>query len=177
MHPYPRFALSQKQIALFPGWSAAEAETGYSWFDASLEINGVVEAGIVLHGGCYRHRPDCNVTLEIRVGRQPGRPCVPLARVCWRSLKGGHTVQRRWNTEWAGQPVPETHYHEFALNWREDRQRMKGDNLPVARPIETPLENYEALRSYAGKVLRISNIDVVGPPPWGYDLFAGGLGR
>jgi hypothetical protein len=170
MHPYPQFIQARKLIPAFPGWSQPEAESGYSWFDVSLEIEGVVEAGFIFHGGYLRDRPDCNVTFELRVGKRPGRPCVPLARICWKSLKGGHSNDRRWESAWAGKRVPSTHYHAFELNWDEERQRMKGLNLPVAMPIAEPLETYEALRFFSGKALRISNIDVVGLPKWEYRL-------
>jgi len=47
-----------KAIARFPGWTGPEPETGYLWFDAPLEIEGVVEAGLLLRGGAVAHLQD-----------------------------------------------------------------------------------------------------------------------
>ena len=63
---------SDKRISTFPGWVEPEAETGYAWFDAPLEIEGVTEVAFVLHGGCYPQRPNCCITFELRDRTQAG---------------------------------------------------------------------------------------------------------
>lgn len=164
---------AEKQIGYFPGWSAPEAETDYSWFDAPLEIGGVTETGLVLHGGCFPHRPNCHVSLELRISKQSGRRCIPLERVDWRALDGGHSNPRRPRSEWAGRRVSETHLHDFWLNWVENEQRMRLGGLRTAREIGSGLQDFTELRSYVGKRFNIKNIDIVSEPNWGYDFFSG----
>ena len=164
---------AEKEIGIFPGWSEPETETDYIWFDAPIEIGGVTETGLVLHGGCLAHRPNVNLTLELRMARTPGRQCVPIERLDWRSIQGGHSNPRKPKSEWAGKRVSETHLHDFWLNWSPEEERIRGGRLDVAREIEDELKKFEDVRAYVGKRLRINNIEIVKEPDWVYDLFSG----
>lgn len=161
---------AEKAISAFPGWSKPEEETTYLWFDAPLEIEGVTEHGLFLHGGCYERYPDCNVSLEIRIAKTPGKRCTPLARVDWRSLEGGHTNIRVDGHALSGRRLPETHHHTFNLNWRPEQSRMRRGNLRMAEPIDEDLQSFESVLGYAGKCFRINNIMVVSRPSWQYTL-------
>lgn len=169
MHPLSVIATASKRIAVAPQWSPPEAETGYAWFNVSLEINGIIEAGIVFSGGCYIDRPDCHVSFEIKVSRIPGRKAIPLMRIDWRSLNGGHSNDRRWGGTLAGKRVSSTHFHEFDLNWCRQKQRLF-QNLPLAREIDDNTDTFEALRATTGNSFGISNIDIVPRPDWVYKL-------
>ncbi len=166
---------AEKEIGFFPGWSKPEDETDYVWFDAPLEIDGVAETGLVLHGGCYSRRPEVNVSLELRISSQPGRRCVPLERLDWRSLEGGHTNSRDRCRRLAGGRVSDTHLHGFDLNWLDEHGRMQSGNLPCATDIGQELQDFESVRQFVGNRLRINNIGVVDRPPWVYDFFIGDL--
>jgi hypothetical protein len=107
---------ANKTIGFFPGWSEPEVETSYIWFDAPIEIDGVTETGLVLHGGCFANRPDCHLSFELRIARSAGRRCIPIERLDWRSLEGGHTNRRKPRSNWSGRRVSETHLHDFWLN-------------------------------------------------------------
>jgi hypothetical protein len=170
MHPLQALAEAEKAISAFPGWSAPEPETGYIWFDAPLEIGGVTEQGFVLHGGCLVFQPECNVSFEIRINKSPGRRCVPLMRICWRSLKGGHTNPRRAGEEMSGRRLGDTHFHTFDRNWLAENGRMRAGNLRMAQAIEQDIQSFTALRDFVGKQFRINNIDVVTVPDWEYRL-------
>ncbi|MBT9161134.1 MAG: hypothetical protein DDT26_02435 [Dehalococcoidia bacterium] len=170
--PYPTLFLADKAVAQFPGWSAPEPETDYVWFNAPLEIGGVIEAGLVLHGGCYSRKPDKHVTLEL-IARSPGGRKMPLARIDWRS-PSGHTNQRRAGSPVSGMRVSETHHHAFELNWLEAERRIRRGNLPQASEIEQEIQSFESLRVFAGNQWRINNIAIVSVPPWAYDLFQDG---
>lgn len=172
MATFAQIADAEKLISHFPGWSAPEPETGYVWFDAPLEIGGVVERALVIHGGCYYNRPDCHVTFELRIGKTPGRRCVPLMRIEWRSLNDGHTNPRRRGNALSGLEVPSTHIHPFEPNWSEAEGRMRMGNLRMADVINEDIQTFEELRSIVGNLFRISNIDVVQAPPWEYSLFS-----
>lgn len=165
---------AEKTIGFFPGWSEPEAETDYIWFDAPIEIHGVTETGLVLHGGCLSKRPDVHVSFELRLSKSPGRRCLPIERVDWRALDGGHSNPRRPKSEWSGKRVSETHLHDFWLNWSEAEARMRLGGLQIAREIEEDVESIEKLILFVGKRLKINNINVVDRPPWVYDLFSRG---
>jgi hypothetical protein len=170
MHPLQALAEAEKLISVFPGWSDAEPETDYMWFDAPLEIGGVTEPGFVLHGGCLRYQPERHVVFEVRVSRTLGRRCVPLMRICWRSLKGGHTNPRREGAEFCGVRLGSTHFHTFDQNWHAEGGRMRAGNLRMAWPIEQEPQSFTELRELVGKRFRINNIDVVTVPNWEYRL-------
>jgi hypothetical protein len=161
-----------KAISIFPGWTDAEAETGYVWFDAPLEIEGVTEAGFVFHGGTYIDKPECNVTFELVVRNLRGRRRIPIARVDWRSLRGGHSNPRGYGPRnLAGKRVGPTHFHSLDANWVEEQQRMRAGNLPFAEAIAEQLQSFEDVLLYSGKMFRINNIHLVERPKWRYDLF------
>ncbi|WP_158287914.1 hypothetical protein [Falsiroseomonas bella] len=170
MHPFQRLAAAEKRIPIEPTWSPPDADTEYCWIDAPLEIGGSVEPGLILHVGFLRYRPDCNVTFEVRVSTNLARRRIPLMRIDWKALSGGHTNQPRHGTEWAGRRVGDTHNHAFVLNWHETQARMKRHNLPVAMPIAESLQDFSALRTYVGREFKISNIDTVPVPGWEYKL-------
>lgn len=164
---------ADKEIGYFPGWSKPESETDYIWFDAPIEIGGVTETGLVLHGGCYAHRPNCNVSFELRIAKTPGRRCMPIERLDWRAMEG-HSNPRRPKSDWSGKRVSETHLHDFWLNWSENEQRIRMGGLAVAREIKEDIHDFAQARAFIGNRLRINNIDVVSEPDWVYDLFSGG---
>lgn len=160
-----------KALAPFRGWIGPEPETGYLWFDSPIIIGGVVEAGLILRGGCYAHLRDQHVTFEL-VATKPGiKRRIPLERIEWRSIRGGHRNRRRKGVPTSGKKVSETHLHSFDLNWLPGHRRMRGTNLPQACEIETELQSFETLREYVGNRFRINNIGLVSVPPWEYSLF------
>jgi hypothetical protein len=172
--PYPTLFTAMKALARFPGWSEPEPETDYTWFNAPIEIGGVVEASYLLHGGCYRSVPDRNVVFELRAAAPSGKRTIPLARVEWRSLQGGHSNRRRKGSPASGKRVPETHYHSFDLNWIETERRMRSGNLPQADEINQDIQSFDALTACVGNLFRINNMRLVTRPPWAYDLFQNG---
>ncbi len=169
----PDLVAARKEIALFPGWSDPEPETGAMWFIASLAIGGVVQEAFALHGVCLKYAPEKNVAFELKA-LGPKRRKIPLARYEWRSLRGGHTNARRSGSPVSGQRVSATHYHSFDLNWLEAEGRMRAGNLPQAMSIEQEPQSFESLRDEVGNLFRINNISVVLPPPWEYEMFGHG---
>ena len=166
--------LAEKEIGHFPGWSNPDPESDYLWFDAPIEIYGIAEAGLVLHGGCFAHQSDHNVSFELRFLKKIGRRCIPLERLDWRSLQGGHSNPLYPRTEWSGIRVSDTHLHEFHLNFVKEEQRMRNGGLRIAREVCRPLETLDAAIEFVGRRLNMSNIQVVTEPSWVYDLFSQG---
>lgn len=170
--PLPDLISQEKSLSRFPGWSDPEAETDYIWFNATVEIGGFVEAGLILHGGCYASIPNRNVVFELR-GHVPGaHKKKAVMRAEWRSLTGGHSSPRRPGVATSGKRVGETHFHPFDLNWSAAKGRLKGGNLRQALPFEEEFQSFESFRNAVGIRFGISNIDIVPPPPWVYDLYA-----
>ena len=165
----PAFAAAFKDIVSFPGWGPPE-ETGYMTFSAPLAIAGLVEAGFALHGGSYHKYRDGNVSFELVLNKTPIRKRMVLARVEWRSLRGGHSNKR---SRPFGIPrrTEATHFHSFDLNYLESERRMRGGNLPYADNVENSIENFEALLEFVGSRFNIRNINLVEPPDWEYGLF------
>jgi hypothetical protein len=172
--PFPALISVLKSIENFPGWSEPEPETGYCWFNAPLTIAGVVEQGFVLHGGYLKRVPDANVTFELRAANPGGKRTVPLARIDWRSVRGGHTNPRRKGSPVSCKRVGPSHHHSFELNWVEHEARMRFGNLPMADDVAEEIASFESLRDSVGNLFRINNIGVVTTPKWEYDLFANG---
>jgi len=161
-----------KSLPYRPEWTEPDSGDGYTRLSVPLEIDGVTEAGLTFDCGTYEYHPDEHVTLELSVLGKSGRRRIRLMRLDWRSLKGGHSNdRRRCSGPWSGRRVPETHLHSFDLNWIEADQRMKKGKLPCAEPIPEPLQSLAELIDFAGRCFRINNIDIVPPPNWVYDLF------
>jgi hypothetical protein len=144
------------------------------WFNAPLEVDGVIEANFTLHGESRMDLQDQNIGLEIQFQLPGRRQRFSLARLDWRSIKGGHTNPRRPGKALSGRRVSETHYHDFWLNYEADKGRMAKGDLPFARDIIDKLQTFEELRSQAGVFFNINNIELVNRPPWAYDLFHNG---
>jgi hypothetical protein len=175
--PLPELVAAEKLLSRFPGWSAPEPETGFIWFDAPIEIEGVTEAGLILHGGAYANLRDRHVVFELK-GYIPGSSKrKALIRSEWRSIRGGHSNPRKSNLASAGQRVGDTHTHPFELNWSQTEQRLRKGNLRQAVNIDEELQSFETFRSYVGNHFGISNIGIVDRPPWVYDLFQGNDGH
>lgn len=172
--PLSALANEGKLIARFPGWQRSGPERVALWFNADLEIGGVVEAGFTLHGEARIDLPDQNVGLEL-VYQIPGsKRRFSIARLDWRSIKGGHSNNRRPEGMGLKRRVGPTHFHRFELNYVASAGRMRAGDLPYAEEIAAELQGFESARFYAGKLLGISNIDLVTPPPWEYVLALNG---
>jgi hypothetical protein len=145
------------------------------WFDAPFEIGGVVEEGVFLNGFCFQNRPDRHVSFSLVVARTASRRRIPLCRVDWRAISGGHSNPRVGSSPWRGIRVSDSHFHDFELNWLSAEERMRGrkgvSTLPLAKDLNNTITSFEELREFTGKAFSIKNIEVVERPVWEYDLF------
>lgn len=155
-----------KAIATFTDWQLGENSA--LWFNAPLEIGGIVEPGIVLHGEARIDMPNRNVGLEILYQIPQTKKRFALARLDWRWWSGGHRNKRRKGWPLPGKRVGATHFHPFELNWVASTKRMRPGDLPVATGIDGELQSFESFRAMAGFLLGISNIELVKRPPWDY---------
>jgi len=142
-------------------------------FQTVLDIGGITEAGLVLTGLAFADYPDRAVCFELILSAHGGYRKIPLFRLEWRSLKGGHSNQRRHGCAgpWGQKRVPATHMHTFQANWEPEKERMKRGDLPCAEPIGEEIQSFEQFRSFVGTSLNINNIGIVPRPDWRYSLF------
>lgn len=170
--PLDQFMQMEKSLARFPGWSDPEPETDYIWFNAPVEVGGFVEAGLQLHGGTISTIPNQHVVFELQAYVPGYSKRKAVMRAEWRSLTGGHTSPRRSGVATSGERVGDTHLHPFDLNWSATERRMRRGNLRQAIAFGQEFQSFESFRDGVGIHFGISNIDIVLPPPWVYDLYA-----
>jgi hypothetical protein len=170
----PEIVDAEKWITHFPGWTNPEPETGSVFFNAPLAIDGVVISGFFLEGLALKPWPDRNVVMELVIRQATSRKRLCLARICWRSLKMGHSNKRRpWPHGVTEARTGPTHIHRFGFNWQPEKDGMRSGNLPYAETVKEALETYDDLLEFTGESFKIKNIELVHPPPWEYDLFHG----
>lgn len=172
MGTFQDIATSEKSVPYFPGWSEPDRESGYSYFEAPLDIGGVTEPGVVLKGTCSVMHPDKQVSFEIYARKLPARLRVPLMRVDWRPLSGGHSNKKRPRPAGLPARVSDIHHHSFALNFNEESGKLVRGNLPFADECGETLADFEALCAYVGRAFRINNMNIVPRPDWRYDLLS-----
>lgn len=155
-----------KIIAQFPDWQFGANSA--LWFDAPLEIGGIVEPGFMLHGEARSDMPNRNVGLELVYKNPNTKRRFALARLDWKTWRGQHRNKRRQGWPLRGKKVGPTHFHPFELNWIADKKKMRPGDLPVATDITGELQTFESFRAMAGFLLGINNIELVKRPPWEY---------
>lgn len=160
-----------KSIAVDVAWTTPDPGDRYTRFYSPLEINGIIDSGLVLKGGTYSNQPNVHVTFELAISNPRNGKYTRLVRIDWRDLKGGHSNNRKLCSGIISRTAA-THLHDFDLNYIEAEDRMrKGGKLPCAINVTEDLQTFEELRTFVGRHFRINNIDVVPPPNWEYTLF------
>jgi hypothetical protein len=160
---------ASKALIAPPTWVGPEPDTEYVWFEAPLEISGIVQPGLFLFGGAYKRRPNSAASFELRQRRPPARRYSEIERVDWRPLDGGHTIPMRKKIPYgAGKRIEGTHWYLFEYNVLSNGTLL--ERLPVA--IETPYEikSFEELVAFWERTTRITNMSLVSAPPWEYVL-------
>lgn len=150
-------------------WTTPDPRDRYMRFYTTLEIDGIVDAGLVLKGGTYADTPDRHVTFEMAIVDPVRGRDLRLTRMDWRDLKGGHSNKRKL-CRGTLRRAPETHFHDFEMNYIESEGKMKRGKLPCARAVSEDIQTFEQLRSFVGTHFRINNINIVPPPNWEYTL-------
>ena len=164
---------TDKAMVSFAGWSEPDPESSVVWFNSPLSVDGVIETNLFLHGEARADLPDQNVGLEVQFQIPGHRRRFSLARLDWLSIRGGHSNPIRTGRLLSGKRVPATHFHNFELNFNEEKGRMLKGDLPFAEEIPEQLQTFENALQTAGKLLKINKIELVKRPDWRYDLFYG----
>lgn len=135
-----------------------------------LEINEVIEEGLLFRATALERMPDREVVFQIEYHglRIPGGNG-PLARFEWNTLRP-HNNRGRGPEEYQFLEMFPSHVHLFEDNWDEIEGAMMRDNLPVARPISESIQGFAEAVAFAGNLFKISNIGLVKTPEWVYEL-------
>jgi hypothetical protein len=96
----------------------------------------------------------------------------PLARFEWNSLRP-HNNKGRGPHDLRFVDQAPSHVHHFEDNWSDATGAMLKDNLPIARPVLQPIQDFDACLAVVGNLFRINNIAIVKSPEWVYSLDLG----
>lgn len=88
-----------------------------------------------------------------------------LIRLDWKPFHH-HANRGLIKGEWSFRRINQTHFHPFWENFERGLPIMLRENLPIALPVERALENFRDMLNYAGELMRISDIQKIGPPRW-----------
>lgn len=162
-NPYVTLVESWKDIPANTKWSEPDPFDGEMSFLAPLTIAGVTVGTFSLRGTCFVDRPDFDVTFQLETGIHGQRTRLPLARVDWRPLSGGHKQPKKNGKRVM---IYGSHYHCLHDNWLEEEQRMRETNLPVAQALESDPADFSELLDLVRIRFRINNITGLGTPKW-----------
>lgn len=131
-----------------------------------LEIDGLIEEGFFLRATALEHLPDQEVMFQLEYhGLLIPGGTGPLTRVEWNSLRP-HNNKGKGPPELRFMEQRPSHVHSFDDNWSDTDGALLRDNLPVARPIVEPIQEFIDLLDYVGNLFRINNIRLVKVPEW-----------
>jgi hypothetical protein len=154
---------AEKQIGGDNAWHF-DADGSHLRISLPLAIEFSIPEGLYLEGRCTADLPDRDVSLTLAYKPAQGL-AGPLCRIDWRPLQP-HRNNGLGSGRWRFIPIEGSQLHVFDQNLSRGVERMFRENLPIALPIEEPLQNFRELLSYAGQIMRVSDIQSVQPPPW-----------
>jgi hypothetical protein len=131
-----------------------------------LEIEGVIEEGFFFRATAIESMPDRELMFQLEYhGVRIGGGTGPLTRLEWNTLRP-HNNKGKGPAELRFIDQQPTHVHHFEDNWNDANGALKGDNLPVARPVPQPIQSFTECLEFVGNLFRINNIEVVKTPEW-----------
>ena len=166
MPPLREIYQAPKRLGVWPNPVWVESHNGRLNMVVTLEnMLGVTVEGMLLRGRAIKDRPDEEVMLQLECPHDYSREHNAIERIDWNPLhnhnNGGNGPE---DLRFLLQKY--THRHSFDLNWLEEEQRMRYNNLPIAEPVAQPLKEFEDLIEFCGKCFGIENLGDLPPPPW-----------
>jgi hypothetical protein len=158
-----RFVDAEKTLGTDPAWFFDSQDQNKLRLSVPLAIDGVIEEGLYLDCHCPADDHDNDVTINMTYKPVQGLSG-PLTRLDWNPV---HTHGNRGliGGEWRYKTINGSHIHPFSENFAKGIKHMFDNNLPIAFPCTTTLQNFLEMLSYVGDVMRISDIQRVPPPP------------
>jgi hypothetical protein len=164
-----RMGLFEKVIGSEPGWYFDDYDRKRLRLSVPLAISNVIEEGLFLICHCPSDNQDRDVTVNLTFKPAYGDSGT-LCRVDWNPLHI-HYNHGHVKGEWRFKPIRGSHLHPFRENFTKGPRVMFSNNLPAAFPIMEPLQTFREMLSYAGRVMRISDIQRIPVPPTTQRLF------
>lgn len=157
----PDLITTTKQLATPARWGAHDDQ-----FRAvcALDIDGVTMEGLWLRGQCIREIADRRVTFQLE-WLAPGWRRGAVARLDWRP-ESPHGNKNIGPAHLRLMVIEGSHHHPFALNWPLGFQRMFGENLPIAKPLDVEPASFRDLTVLAGRLFNIQGMEAFPVPPW-----------
>jgi len=164
-NPYVTLVESWKDFPAGQGWSPPDAIDNVLSLYVPLSIGGVTVGSFALRGTCYADQPDRAVMFQLETGLHGQRTRLPLARIDWRPISGGHKNPSKGVSR-KGSFIVGSHLHPLHSNWIEALGRMRESNLPVAEALPSEPANYWELLDLVRILFRINGIDALPEPEW-----------
>jgi hypothetical protein len=164
-NPYLALVESWKDLPSGVGWSKPDPIDGEMSILAPLTIGGVTVGNFALRATCNVARPDCDVMFQLETGIAGQRTRLPLSRIDWRPLSGGHKQPKTPGGRMRAF-IHGSHFHALEDNWLEQEQRMRETNLSWAQALEADPANFGELLDLVRIRFRINGISGIGTPEW-----------
>lgn len=168
-NPYLTLVESWKDLPQSARWSEPDAIDGQLSLFAPLTVAGVTIGNFALRVTCNAFRPDCDVMFQLEIGVHGQRTRLPLTRIDWRPLSGGHKQPRQPGSR-KREFIEGSHFHALDDNWLEAEQRMRENNLPWAQQLDPEPATYTELLDLVRIRFRINGVGDIGTPKWSAKL-------
>lgn len=164
-NPYLTLVESWKDLPDETRWSEPDPKDGHISIYAPLTIAGVTVGLFALRATCNAYRPDTDVMFQLETGAPGDRTRLPLSRVDWRPLSGGHKQPKIVGSRKRAF-IKGSHFHSLADNWHEHEQRMLESNLPWGQALNPSPGTFSELLDLIKIWFRINGIHTIGEPKW-----------
>lgn len=167
--PYTTLVESWKDLPANIGWSKPDPIDGLMSIYAPLSIAGVTVGSFALRATCNVNRPDCDVMFQLEIGLAGQRTRLPLSRIDWRPISGGHKQPRAPGSR-KREFIQGSHLHTLTDNWLEREQRMRENNLPWAQRLDPEPASFAELLDFMRIQFRFNDVRGIGVPEWAAKL-------
>ncbi len=157
---------SHKSAPTLQGWQPPDAG-GFIRWSTPLDIAGATVEGLFLYVRCLRSEPGRDVSFVL--AHEPAGKSEHIDRIDWRPIKA-HVNRFIGPAEYRGLRINGSHRHHLLLNTKDDGT-LRGNNLPIAAPLESEPKNFEELVAFVAACYNIAGLGNLLAPAWEGDLF------
>lgn len=160
-----KYWLADKELSISPNWRRRREREEFVRLVSPLDIAGVTEEGLRFTASAHIYAPDRQVVFQIEYETLTYPRGVPMARFEWRPTsphnnKGIGPPDHRYKV------IRGTHIHPFDLNWQHSEGQVRKGSLPIAVPVEPPIESYKDALAFVENNFRIRGVTTLPLPPW-----------
>lgn len=159
-----RYVAAAKTFGGEPQWFYDNDDKDRYSLSVPLYIDFVIQEGLYFEAHCLKHVPDKDVTVLL-LYKPPAGLHGPIVRFDWNPFHL-HENHGRVSGPWRWRKIKQTHHHAFELNRGLGWERMARNNLPIALPVEEPLNGFRDMLKYVGSLWNIKDIQKLPLPKW-----------